>query len=492
MVPKWIELAVRWGSMEANDTINTKAQTKFMLANETENLVEGSEKNEDDEAIKRHSVSKSPMMTKKDSISSQSKKVKDFYERQNSLLEKYEDDSKIVNGIEKKLSSVKMKAASTGTDLEAAGIIEETIPEEAKLIHQATSPRITVYDRDDVEEDAKTTAQQNESAARRLALLTLLINIALMLIKALASYLSDAKTTAQQNESAARRLALLTLLINIALMLIKALASYLSGSLSIISSLVDSLVDITSGLVIWMTARAIRKRDPYLYPRGRTRLEPLALVIVSVVMAVASVQMLIQAVKMIIDKDIHPKVDITSIGIMVTTVVVKFGLFLACKMHKDDASIAVLAQDHRNDCVSNTVALLCAIGATHLWLYLDPIGAILVSLYIALTWYGTGKEQLKILSGRSAEPEFINRIIKICIDHDSEIQFIDTVYVYHFGLHFLVEVHIVLDPEMPLRKAHDIAEALQIKLEALPEVERSFVHTDFEFLHLPHDEHKIV
>lgn len=158
----FFQLAVRWGSMEANDTINTKAQTKFMLANETENLVEGSEKNEDDEAIKRHSVSKSPMMTKKDSISSQSKKVKDFYERQNSLLEKYEDDSKIVNvcyktwgfyiiskfqGIEKKLSSVKMKAASTGTDLEAAGIIEETIPEEAKLIHQATSPRITVYDR---------------------------------------------------------------------------------------------------------------------------------------------------------------------------------------------------------------------------------------------------------------------------------------------------------------------------------------------------------
>lgn len=60
-------------------------------------------------------------------------------------------------------------------------------------------------------------------------------------------------------------------------MIIKAVASYLSGSLSILSSLVDSAVDITSGLVIWLTARAIRKRDPYLYPRGRTRLEPLGL-----------------------------------------------------------------------------------------------------------------------------------------------------------------------------------------------------------------------
>ena len=80
---------------------------------------------------------------------------------------------------------------------------------------------------------------------------------------------------------------------------------------------------------------------------------------------------------------------------------------------KDDASISVLAQDHRNDCVSNTVALLCAYGSKQLWIYLDPIGAILVSIYIALTWYQTGKEQLKILSGKSAEPEFINRIIKV-------------------------------------------------------------------------------
>lgn len=76
----------------------------------------------------------------------------------------------------------------------------------------------------------------------------------------------------------ARRIAFVTLIVNVSLLVIKTYAAYASGSLSIISSLVDSAVDITSGLVIWLTARAIKKRDPYLYPRGRTRLEPLALV----------------------------------------------------------------------------------------------------------------------------------------------------------------------------------------------------------------------
>jgi len=433
--------------MSTEDVSNVKSEAKINETNETESLI-----NDEDAKNPKPSSSKSPTLIKKDSSSClQKKKVKHFYERQNSLLEKYEDDSKIVNGVERNRLSSRIRPVSTSTDVDP---VEELLEEDSKYLQPPNSPKITVYDED--KEDDKIISK------------------------------------AESNRSAAKRLALLTLIINVTLMIIKAVASYMSGSLSIISSLVDSLVDITSGLVIWVTARAIKKRDPYLYPRGRTRLEPLALVIVSVVMAVASVQMLSQAIKGIIEKDINPDVRLPSILIMITTITVKLGLFIACRMHKEDASISVLAQDHRNDCVSNTVALLCAYGSRQLWIYLDPIGAILVSIYIALTWYQTGKEQLKILSGRSAEPEFINRIIKICIDHDTEVQFIDTVYVYHFGLHFLVEVHIVLDPEMALRKAHDISEALQIKLEALPEVERAFVHCDYEFEHQPQDEHKVV
>uniref|UniRef100_A0A7E4V163 ZT_dimer domain-containing protein n=1 Tax=Panagrellus redivivus TaxID=6233 RepID=A0A7E4V163_PANRE len=392
----------------------------------------------------------SPLPFRKES--SQKKKLDKFYEKQNALLDKYEGDSKIVKEVARsRLSSVRPASSSTDVEFVEQNYEDGMERKVRHIVHQEMSPRITVIDRDKSIDDVS-----------------------------------------MEDGSSAKRLAMITLIINVTLMLIKGVASYLSGSLSILSSLVDSAVDITSGLVIWMTARAIKKRDPYAYPRGRTRLEPLALVIVSVIMAVASVQMLVESINAIINANIDPTVDLTTLIIMVSTILIKTLLFISCKMHKNNASINVLAQDHRNDCVSNTVALLCAFGAQHLWLYLDPIGAILVSLYIAFTWFQTGKEQLRILSGRSAEPEFINRIIKLCIDHDEEIQFIDTVYVYHFGLHFLVEVHIVLDPEMSLKNSHDISESLQTKLEALPEVERAFVHCDYEFEHLPQDEHKVV
>lgn len=60
---------------------------------------------------------------------------------------------------------------------------------------------------------------------------------------------------------------------------------------------------------------------------------------------------------------------------------------------------------------------------------------------------------------------------------------------FYSGHNFTVEVDIVLNPEMPLREAHDIGESLQMKLEQLNNVERAYVHIDYESEHKP--EHRI-
>ena len=55
-----------------------------------------------------------------------------------------------------------------------------------------------------------------------------------------------------------------------------------------------------------------------------------------------------------------------------------------------------------------------------------------------------------------------------------------------------MEVDIIMDEETPLRVSHDVAESLQRKFEGLADVERSFVHVDYEYTHLPNKEHKPV
>lgn len=47
-----------------------------------------------------------------------------------------------------------------------------------------------------------------------------------------------------------------------------------------------------------------------------------------------------------------------------------------------------------------------------------------------------------------------------------------------------------MDEETPLKISHDVAQELQRKLEGLSDVERAFVHVDYENDHDPHEEHK--
>lgn len=42
-----------------------------------------------------------------------------------------------------------------------------------------------------------------------------------------------------------------------------------------------------------------------------------------------------------------------------------------------------------------------------------------------------------------------------------------------------------MDPDASLRSSHDVAEELQMKLESLPDVERAYVHVDYETTHKP-------
>ena len=107
------------------------------------------------------------------------------------------------------------------------------------------------------------------------------------------------------------------------------------------------------------------------------------------------------------------------------------------------------------------------------------------------TWMKTFFENFFALIGRTAPPEFLGKLTYLSWNYHEDIKKIDTVRAYTFGSdNYFVEVDIVLQEDMVLRKTHEIGEALQKKLEQLPEVARAFVHIDFEHTHRP--EHKIM
>ncbi|KAI0988428.1 hypothetical protein GJ496_007143 [Pomphorhynchus laevis] len=286
-----------------------------------------------------------------------------------------------------------------------------------------------------------------------------------------------------------------TLGLNVVLMIAKVVATALSSSISIVGALLDSIVDIISGLVMWWAVRSSRKRDPFNYPQGRSRIEPIGIIILCVIMSVASAELIISAIQRIVNissnKPVSIHLGVVTVSIMTCTILLKL-LFYLLSLRISTPGVDAVALDNKNDVLSNLASLIFGLLGTKVSMYFDPVGAILIAIYIMYSWVNQGWGQIKILVGYTADSHFLQKIAFVCINHSDKIKQLDTVRAFHFGANYLVEVDIVLPETMTLKEAHDIGEPLQRKLEQFPNVDRAFVHLDYEFLHKPWIEHKIV
>jgi divalent metal cation (Fe/Co/Zn/Cd) transporter len=165
-------------------------------------------------------------------------------------------------------------------------------------------------------------------------------------------------------------------------------------------------------------------------------------------------------------------------------------MMVYCFLLRRYPSCMVFFLDHRNDIAINSFGLVMSIVGTRLVWYLDPLGAILIALLILFSWTSTAYEQVWLLVGKSAPREFISKVLYVSMTHDERIKAIDTCRAYHAGERFFVEIDVVMDEGESLRVTHDVAQTLQRKVEGLEEVERAFVHVDYELEHDVFEEHK--
>eukprot|EP01012_Entosiphon_sulcatum_P023160 TRINITY_DN2813_c0_g1_i1.p1 TRINITY_DN2813_c0_g1~~TRINITY_DN2813_c0_g1_i1.p1 ORF type:complete len:410 (+),score=68.19 TRINITY_DN2813_c0_g1_i1:42-1232(+) len=282
-----------------------------------------------------------------------------------------------------------------------------------------------------------------------------------------------------------------SLAVNVVLWGMKLYATIASGSVSVLASLLDSCLDLLSGIILSVTNWYMRKQDPVRFPVGKSRFEPLGVLIFSVVMFMSTVQLLIKAVNTLMDlSSVDVKLNVFTYAAMGCTIVFKFFLMLYCRKNAHlSESVAALGDDHRNDVLSNSVGVLGAILASRGILWADSTAAIIICVYIMVVWIRTGYEKMQVLSGRAASPELIKKLTYIAMTHH-ELAQVDTVRAYAVSEGFNVEVDIILPETMTLKEAHDIGETLQHKIELEDEVERAYVHLDYEADHNPWGEHK--
>lgn len=278
----------------------------------------------------------------------------------------------------------------------------------------------------------------------------------------------------------------LSFLANVALFLTKIILAWFSGSMALLASAFESFLDIVSNAIIFFTVRIIRQKNYYTYPVGKSRMEPLGIIVFAVIITTSFSQVLITSIQKLTSGSGPEEIDLSvaALSILGVNVVIKGILWIWCASIKGSSSVEALAYDHENDVVFTVASTLFPVVGNWLgWNWLDPVGAILLSIYIIYEWMNVLLENVRRLTGQAASSDDIKQLTYMAYRFSKKITAVDTVRAYYIGDRLLVEVDIILPPDCPLKEAHDVGESLQNALELLDNVERAFVHLDYSAEH---------
>ncbi|RDA88651.1 hypothetical protein CP532_4030 [Ophiocordyceps camponoti-leonardi (nom. inval.)] len=270
---------------------------------------------------------------------------------------------------------------------------------------------------------------------------------------------------------------------NVLLLAGKAVAAITTASLSLVASLVDSALDLLCTLIVWSTNRlvlwrlnALRRR----FPVGRRRLEPVGILVFSIIMIISFLQILRESVSRLMPPHREPEaLGVVAISTMVATIVIKGAIGVACRPVRSP-KVQALVQDCKTDVVFNSLSLLFPLIGYRagVW-WLDPVGAGLLALFIVYDWGCTSFDNVVRLSGEAADDDTLRKLTYLAWRFSPVVDGFKSITAYHAGDGVWVEFDVLLSEDTPLGRSHDIAETLQYCAEALPYVDRAFVTTDY-------------
>ncbi|KAE8363340.1 hypothetical protein BDV27DRAFT_7815 [Aspergillus caelatus] len=275
---------------------------------------------------------------------------------------------------------------------------------------------------------------------------------------------------------------------NIILSILQLYGAIASGSLSLFTTMADAVFDPMSNLTLLLCNKAVNRVDPRKFPAGKARIETAGNICFCFLMTAVSFIIIAFSIRELVEGSESETGDfhLPSVIAVIVAFCTKFALFVYCFALRHQVSqIRILWEDHRNDLFINGFGILTSVGGSKLRWWIDPMGAIILSVLVSCLWLYTAYHEFQLLIGVTADTKMQQLITYISMTHSPFITAIDTVRAYTSGPRLLVEVDIVMDPNDSLRATHDVAEELQMKLESLPDVERAYVHVDYETTHKP-------
>lgn len=244
-------------------------------------------------------------------------------------------------------------------------------------------------------------------------------------------------------------------------------------SSAMIAEAINSLSDFVADLIALIFIRISGKPQDKDHHYGHGKYETLASVVMAVVMMGVGGLLFyhsIDKVYAIVVRGSHlPSPSHLALVVAVISLITKGLLYRYTSRWAailKSSALRAKAMDHRGDMLTLVAVLLGIAGAIFLgegWLFLEPLAAAIVSLFILHMGWGILRPAFNELTEESLPPE-VEQEIRQIVCTTARVEGIGKFHTRSIGERYAIELDILVDGQITVTEAHDVTHIIEITL----------------------------
>ncbi len=243
----------------------------------------------------------------------------------------------------------------------------------------------------------------------------------------------------------------------------------MSGSVAVLASAVDSVLDLAVSLFNYFAVANSEKPADDTFNYGRGKIEAIASVIEGVIITISGFYILYESVKKALANTPISDIEI-SVGVMIVSFVITFFLVTYLNLVAKKTNSLVIKSDalhYKTDMLTNGAVLvsLILIKLTGLEIVDSIIGGA-IAVYIIYSAYTLIKEGVLMLMDVALDDATVDAIQSI-IESQQELSDYHYLKTRRSGKYNFVDVHLVFNESFSLMAAHKVSDRVEDKIRAL-------------------------
>ena len=285
-----------------------------------------------------------------------------------------------------------------------------------------------------------------------------------------------------KNEQTAIRTTYFSIIGNLSLALIKGLAGYFGNSYALIADAIESTTDIFSSILVLFGLKYAKRPADDNHPYGHGKIEPLITFMVVAFLVASSVVIAHESIQNIQTPHKTPKSwTLIILGCIILWKEISYRIVIKKSRETNSSSLKADAWHHRSDAITSVMAF---IGISIALIFgkgyetADDWAALFAAAFILYNSYLIFRPAL----GEIMDEHLYDDLIVEIRTKSTEVKgVIDTekCRIRKSGMKYHVDLHVIVDGQVTVKKGHDIAHNLKDHLiENIPSIEQVLIHIE--------------